>query len=77
MPDISMCQNKECPLSKKCYRFLAEPNPYRQSYFVDLKPKLRLWRDRLTGTIFAWAQSKSYLNDWDPINLSDIEDHTP
>lgn len=32
MPDISMCQNKECPLSKTCYRFLAEPDPYWQAY---------------------------------------------
>lgn len=32
MPDISMCTNKECPLSNDCFRFMAEPNPYRQSY---------------------------------------------
>lgn len=32
MPDISMCDQKECPKSKYCYRFRAEPN-YRQSYF--------------------------------------------
>jgi len=32
MPDISMCNNQECPLKEKCYRYKAEPNPYRQSY---------------------------------------------
>jgi hypothetical protein len=32
MPDISMCKNYLCPLSEKCYRFTAPPNPYRQSY---------------------------------------------
>lgn len=32
MPDISMCNNKECALSSKCYRFTAIPNPYGQSY---------------------------------------------
>ena len=32
MPDIAMCTNKLCPNSKKCYRFLAEPSHYRQSY---------------------------------------------
>ena len=31
-PDISMCDNKTCPLRNTCYRFIAEPNPYRQSY---------------------------------------------
>lgn len=32
MLDISMCQNKECPLCNTCYRFLATPDPYMQSY---------------------------------------------
>lgn len=36
MPDISMCQNKDCPSAKSCYRFLATPSPYRQSY-MDYK----------------------------------------
>lgn len=34
MPDISMCANRECPKRLECYRYTAEPNPYRQSYFV-------------------------------------------
>lgn len=37
MADITMCQNKECPLSKNCYRFTAKPNDYSQSY-SDFKP---------------------------------------
>jgi hypothetical protein len=32
MPDISMCENYDCPLSNGCFRFLATPNPYGQSY---------------------------------------------
>ena len=32
MPDISMCQNKGCPLSSTCYRFQAVPSEYRQTY---------------------------------------------
>lgn len=39
MPDIAMCMNQECPLRERCYRFKAEPNPYRQSYLVDMKPQ--------------------------------------
>ncbi len=31
-PDIAMCGNKTCPLKLACYRFVAEPNPFRQSY---------------------------------------------
>ena len=37
MPDISMCNNKECLISKSCYRFSCEPNPYGQTY-SDFKP---------------------------------------
>lgn len=32
MPDIVMCENKECPWASKCYRQMAEPDSYRQSY---------------------------------------------
>jgi hypothetical protein len=39
MPDITMCENRECPLRETCYRFKAEPSKWRQSYFVDMKPK--------------------------------------
>ena len=31
MPDITMCTGK-CPLSDECYRYMAEPNPYGQTY---------------------------------------------
>ncbi|MBM66089.1 MAG: hypothetical protein CMH55_07640 [Myxococcales bacterium] len=32
MPDISMCADSACPLRAGCYRYLAAPNPYRQSW---------------------------------------------
>jgi hypothetical protein len=33
MADITMCNGKNCPLRKKCYRYTATPgNP--QSYFI-------------------------------------------
>ena len=43
MPDISMCNgvrvdnnNSEmCPLRNSCYRYLATPSEFRQSFFVD------------------------------------------
>jgi len=33
MPDISMCENKDCELSKTCYRFNATPGCV-QSYSI-------------------------------------------
>lgn len=36
MPDITMCEGKDCPLKENCYRFKAEPSEYRQSYFVEI-----------------------------------------
>jgi hypothetical protein len=35
MPDISMCWGKECPFKEDCYRYIARPNEYRQSYFTN------------------------------------------
>lgn len=32
MPDIALCKNTTCPSNKKCYRFTAKPNEFRQSY---------------------------------------------
>ena len=32
MPDIAMCNNKLCSKKETCYRYMATPNPYRQSY---------------------------------------------
>lgn len=40
MADITMCDRKECPSKDKCYRFTAEPNPYRQSYFAPPYPEI-------------------------------------
>lgn len=32
MPDISKCSNKDCPLSKSCWRFNASSNDIWQAY---------------------------------------------
>lgn len=29
-----MCKDDKCPLKDKCYRSIADPTSYRQSYFV-------------------------------------------
>jgi hypothetical protein len=34
MPDIAMCKGTDCPMKNECYRFLATPSEFRQSYFV-------------------------------------------
>lgn len=37
MADITMCNYKECKLSKTCYRFNANANPFAQAYLVEPK----------------------------------------
>lgn len=32
--DITMCQNHNCPLKMRCYRYTAKPDPHWQSYFM-------------------------------------------
>ena len=34
MPDISMCHDKTCTKRKDCYRYRAQANEFRQSYFM-------------------------------------------
>lgn len=34
MSDITMCNGADCPKKNECYRFLATPSEYRQSYFI-------------------------------------------
>ena len=35
MPDITMCEGKDCPLKETCYRYTAKPSEFRQSYFIN------------------------------------------
>jgi hypothetical protein len=35
MPDISMCQNKECPSKEDCYRFTAKPSEWQAWSIFD------------------------------------------
>ncbi len=30
-----MCDGGKCPLKEKCHRYKAEPNEYRQAYFLE------------------------------------------
>jgi len=32
MVDMALCENDECPSRHHCYRYMVEPNPWRQSY---------------------------------------------
>lgn len=34
MADITMCNGKDYPFKESCYRFTAEQNRHRQSYFI-------------------------------------------
>lgn len=51
MPDICMCEGKDCPLKEKCYRFTAKPTPEWQAYFTKSPYKKKtksceyLWRE--------------------------------
>mgnify|MGYP006992522728 CR=1 FL=1 len=33
-PDITMCNDTDCPKKRSCYRSQAKPTPEWQSYFV-------------------------------------------
>jgi len=33
MTDITKCEGTNCPLKETCFRFLAQSNEFRQSFF--------------------------------------------
>lgn len=35
MSDITKCSGEGCPVKQSCYRFLATPNEFIQSYFSE------------------------------------------
>lgn len=35
MPDISMCNGQDCPLKDSCFRHIATPSMFMQSYFAE------------------------------------------
>lgn len=59
MADISMCEGTECPWKTKCYRFMAKPNPYRQSYFADVPGKMI---DEVFTCDYFWALEETKQN---------------
>lgn len=50
MPDITMCNNGRCKDKENCYRFMAIPNPHKQSYFTG-KPS-----SEIDGTCKAFVK---------------------
>lgn len=39
MSDIAMCHGETCAYKDQCYRHTAQPNPYMQSWFINI-PRL-------------------------------------
>lgn len=55
MADISMCDDKECPQRLDCYRFKAEPHPYRQSYFIGSPATKDETTGEFLGCKYFWS----------------------
>ncbi len=43
MVDISMCSNKDCSLSAKCYRFMAIPSDWQSFNVFEPVKKMSGW----------------------------------
>ena len=35
MPDITMCNGKDCEIKEICYRYRVTPSEFGQSYFLN------------------------------------------
>lgn len=49
MVDICMCNNEECPLKNRCYRYRAEASQYQTYFIVDDKLKKDAQEYKCTG----------------------------
>lgn len=43
MPDISLCQNHECPKKDKCHRYLAKPCEYQYYGLFEAEDCQKYW----------------------------------
>jgi len=68
MPDITMCMNKKCMYNDRCYRYLATPSQYMQSY-ADFKPNE-------VGCDYFWPlyNDEVYNNDKEDKETTDEEE---
>ena len=55
MPDIAMCNNRYCPSRETCYRHIAAPSEFRQSY---ARFKFVMGKGRCNHYIEAKAKSQ-------------------
>lgn len=55
MPDITMCEGKNCPIKNTCYRYTAKADSY-QTYFTE-SPYIK--NDKI-GTCEYWWDNKGY-----------------
>lgn len=63
MPDISMCTDMNCPVRQNCYRFMATPNPDRQSYVL-------VKSNGYEPCDIYWPMSKTFVNPVKPPNCT-------
>lgn len=57
-PKITMCEDSECPLKNKCYRYVALPSSF-QSYFVG-SPK------SMDGCRYFWPVEQENYTTFNP-----------
>lgn len=69
MPDISMCADEDCPSKLKCYRFMARPDQYRQSYAAfqhDKTGKCKMFWEIGKGDRLRDASKPAPKLHWEP-----------
>lgn len=69
MADITMCWADGCPLKENCYRFLAEADDLRQSYFQSVP-----YDEKTNSCSHFWDTSKCpYCNQINGVHKMDCE----
>ena len=67
MPDITMCNNKDCKLKLECWRYMSKADPHYQSYLVEYSS----CNEKNNYDLF-WEMDEYKLKNIDKDKLNDI-----
>lgn len=54
MSDITKCKGLDCPIKETCYRYKAQDNEFRQSYFTNTPYRIE---DGVIVCDYYWTDS--------------------
>jgi len=71
MPDISLCRNEECKKKRECYRYMAIPRAFWQSYMNPPHEECRYFYKIAKGVKTKAPRPEKYTEEMIGIKLKE------